>query len=213
MGNSHDKSKPAPGWETYEADRDPGPDGYQRPFKFVRTTEETWEHAERDAQIFVDEAVRKRKEDVEDSPPIVCPRCGGAEDLCDNLGDGEHALCLRCGLCWVPSGHAEPWPCPVCLVGSAIAHERVRAALRDPSAEHRRKMFAAAVFLGEPACTEIRKLLAQLEKIDVAMERTDSAFVLRLIDDAIVACAQGRIRIEDLKAIREAIGNERNPTA
>lgn len=45
----------------------------------------------------------------------------------------------------------------------------VRAIIDGLAPHQRRRMFAAAVFLGEPGCTEIRKLLLQLTRIDQAL--------------------------------------------
>ncbi len=106
-------------------------------------------------------------------PAPVCPRCSGAGDTIDNLGDGEHALCLRCGLCWVDGGHADQWPCPVCLIGNDVALERVRAILHACPASMRLRMYGAARLLYEPACTELRNLLAVLSKIEDAIACID----------------------------------------
>lgn len=62
----------------------------------------------------------------EPEPDLIvdtCPRCRAHDDpkdsassgpFIDNLGDGEHVICLRCGLCWQPFGE-HAWPCKVCM--------------------------------------------------------------------------------------------------
>lgn len=145
---------------------------------------------------------------VEDNPiPPVCPRCAAEGDVIDNLGDSEHCICLRCGLCWPPGGHAEPWPCAVCMIGDDVSLQRVRAAMREISIEERNKMFAAAVFLGEPGCTELRRLLTMLHHVDEVLTAGPTADEARitLVDSAIRAHSQGAFVLEDLIAIRNSL--------
>jgi hypothetical protein len=67
----------------------------------------------------------------------TCPRCRATDDsdhpiesgpFVDNLGDGEHVCCTRCGFCWQPFGEHE-WPCAVCCAGTDDAQYVVNAAL------------------------------------------------------------------------------------
>lgn len=111
-----------------------------------------------------------RQLQVEDrhNPKISCPRCGVSDQddktgpFIDNVGDGEHALCLRCGLCWPPFGHRqESWPCPVCLVNPADDQGR------DQALQLLRKAIAADIPLWPSRLREIVKMLEVNHRPDV----------------------------------------------